>query len=76
MKRCFRLAVVGTVVVILAGCATPVVMLKHDATGQIVRCGGGTTGSIAGGLIGHNLEKSSDAACVRDFEARGFKRIS
>lgn len=58
----------------LAGCATPVVMLKNDINGQVVRCGGGVAGSIAGGLIGHNIEKASDENCVRDFEARGFKR--
>lgn len=58
----------------LVGCATPVVMLKNSATGQVARCGGGVTGSIAGGLIGHNLEKSSDESCVRDFEVQGFRR--
>lgn len=60
----------------LAGCATPVVMMKNESTGQVARCGGGVTGSIAGGLIGHNIEKAHDEDCVRDFEARGFRRIS
>ncbi len=63
-------------VLALQGCATPVVMLKNDATGQVARCGGGVTGSMAGGLIGHTIEKSYDEDCVRDFEARGFKRVS
>jgi uncharacterized membrane protein YeaQ/YmgE (transglycosylase-associated protein family) len=58
----------------LAGCATPVVMLKNDQTGQVARCGGGTAGSVAGGLIGYSIEKDSDANCVRDFEAKGFRR--
>lgn len=58
----------------LVGCATPVVMLKNESTGQIVRCGGGVGGFIAGGLIGQSIEKSADEACVRDFEARGFRR--
>jgi len=62
--------------VALTACATPVVMLKNEATGQVVRCGGGVTGSIAGGLIGHSIEKSYDEDCVRDFEARGFRRTS
>lgn len=59
----------------LAGCATPVVMLKNDKTGQIARCGGGTAGSMAGGLIGHSIEKDSDARCIRDYEAQGFRRL-
>ena len=48
-------------------------MLKNDHA-EIVRCGGGTAGSVAGGLIGHEIEKSSDAQGVRDYEARGFHR--
>lgn len=59
----------------LAGCATPVVMLKNEATGQVARCGGGTTGFMAGGLIGKSIEESSDARCVADYEARGFRRL-
>jgi hypothetical protein len=60
--------------VVLFGCATPVTMLKHETTGQIARCGGGTGGSTAGGLIGYNVERSADEQCVKDFESRGFKR--
>lgn len=60
---------------LIAGCATPVVMLKNESNGQIARCGGGTGGSTAGGLIGYNIEKNSDEKCVRDFEAQGFRRI-
>lgn len=58
----------------LAGCATPTVMLKNKTTGQIARCGGGAAGSMAGGLIGYNIEKANDENCIRDFEAKGFKR--
>lgn len=58
----------------LAGCATPAVMLKNETNGQIARCGGGSTGSMAGGVIGYNIEKANDEKCVRDFEAQGFKR--
>jgi len=60
----------------LSGCATPVIMLKNDRTGQVARCGGGTTGFMAGGLIGQSIEKNSDAACVHDYEALGFRRTS
>jgi len=49
-------------------------MLKNDKTGQIARCGGGTTGSVAGGAIGYSIEKDSDEKCARDYEAQGFRR--
>ena len=62
------------VLTILAGCATPVVMLKNEQTGQLARCGGGTVGSVAGGAIGYSIEKNSDARCVRDYESQGFRR--
>lgn len=58
----------------LVGCATPVTMLRNDKTGQIARCGGGTTGFVAGGMIGKSIEQSSDARCVADYEAQGFRR--
>lgn len=61
---------------VFAGCATPVVTLKNEASGQVVRCGGGVTGSMAGGLIGHNIEIANDENCVRDYESRGFKRVA
>lgn len=69
-----RMIVLATVVA-LAACSTPIVMLKHDATGQIARCGGGVSGSMAGGLIGYTIEKSSDEQCVMDYESHGFKRL-
>lgn len=59
----------------IAGCATPVVMLRHDPTGQIARCGGGMGGSMAFGYVGYTIEQSNDERCVRDYEAQGFKRI-
>jgi uncharacterized membrane protein YeaQ/YmgE (transglycosylase-associated protein family) len=71
MKRQLCLALV---LASLVGCATPVVMLKNDQTGQIARCGGGTAGSVAGGMIGYSIEKNSDEKCVRDYEAQGFRR--
>jgi hypothetical protein len=57
------------------GCATPAVMLKNEATGQIVRCGGDATGSMVGGMIGYNIQKDNDGSCVRAYESQGFKRI-
>ena len=72
MKRCIALAVLSLV---MAGCATPVILLRNDATLQVARCGGDVAGSIAGGLIGYNIQKSSDEACARDYEGMGFKRV-
>lgn len=60
---------------VISGCATPVLMLKNDKTGQIVRCGGEASGSMAGGLIGYNIQKKTDKACAKDFEDRGFTPI-
>lgn len=60
---------------LISGCATPVLILKNNKTGQIVRCGGEATGSMAGGLIGYNIQKKTDRACARDYEGRGFTRI-
>lgn len=59
----------------VSGCATPVLMMKNEKTGQIARCGGGVGGSMAGGLIGYNIQKKTDKACVKDFEAKGFTAI-
>lgn len=60
----------------IAGCTTPAVTLKNDSTGQIARCGGDASGSMGGGVIGYNIQKSNDEKCVRDYEAQGFKRIN
>ena len=69
MKNPLALGLIGF---ILAGCATPITALKNPTTGQVAQCGGGVGGSIAGGLIGHAIEKSSDENCVRNYKAAGF----
>ncbi len=70
-----RIAMAAAIGAAIAGCATPVIMLKNDSTGQIARCGGGTGGFTGGGLIGQSFEKQADEQCARDYEARGFKRL-
>lgn len=60
---------------LISGCATPAVTLKSETTGQIVRCGGDSSGSMAGGMIGYNIQKTNDEACVSDYESKGFKQI-
>lgn len=59
---------------LLAGCATPITVLKHPSTGAVAQCGGSRVGSAAAGLIGYNIQKDSDVQCVADHEARGFRR--
>jgi hypothetical protein len=66
---------IALVITTLAGCATPVTMLRNDATGQVVRCGGGTTGSVLGGAVGYAIERSNDEECVRTYRAHGFVPI-
>lgn len=72
-----KIRIVASICLVLAvlGCTTPVTMLKNDSTGQIGRCGGDATGSMAGGLIGYNIQKGSDQDCVRDYQSQGFKVI-
>ena len=57
---------------ILAACATPVVMLKNDATGEFARCGGTRIGEGQG----LTPEEASTETCVRQYEAKGYRRTS
>ena len=57
---------------LLAGCATPVVMLKNDITGETVKCGGRRIGEGEG----LNPEVASTEYCVRQYEAQGFRRLN
>lgn len=66
-------AVLG--VVVLAGCTTPEVMLKHPQTGQVARCGGNGGAFFTGGLIGQAIQEKNDAKCAQDFMEQGFQRI-
>jgi hypothetical protein len=57
---------------VLAACATPTTFLKNEKTGETVACGGGTAGSVAGGLIGYHIQKSNDKDCVNEYKSKGF----
>lgn len=59
----------------IGGCATPVVSLKDDATGQIAQCGGDASGSAMFGLAGYAIQKNNDETCVKDYESKGFTKI-
>ena len=51
-------------------------MLKNDATGQVVQCGGNTSASFWGGAIGYHMQKSSDSECIASYAEQGFRRIN
>lgn len=76
MQKRFRCALIGFLLAgSLVACATPAVQLQDDATGQVVQCGGSRSGSLAGGGLGYQLQKSKDKKCVEGYEALGFKQI-
>ena len=63
------------VVLTLAACATPVIMLKNDQTGEVARCGG-TNGFRGTAIAVDAVVPRSDEQCVRDYQAQGFRRTS
>jgi hypothetical protein len=69
-----RLLVLSLGIGLLAGCSTPETILRHPATGQVARCGGNVTGSLAGGMIGYTVQESNDSRCVASFLEQGFVR--
>ena len=69
-------AAVICILIGVIGCSTPVTMLKNDSTGQTARCGGDSSGSMMGGIIGYSAQQSDAEKCVHDYEAQGFKRVS
>lgn len=71
-----KLATVVAITAALAACSTPRTVLENPTTGQIAQCGGGSNGSIAGGVIGYEIEKSNDKECVTTYQNLGFDVIS
>lgn len=57
----------------LAACTTPMTIMKNPKTGQISTCGGSATGSFVGGIVGYEIQKSNDSACVQEYMKQGFK---
>jgi len=58
-------------VLFLAGCSTPVTTLENDE-GDVVTCGGGTAGSLMGGLIGYTIQEGHDHDCVASYKSQGY----
>jgi len=59
-------------VLVLAGCATPITTLEHPETKQVVQCGGGMSGSVAGGALGYHIQKNNDQKCIHEYMMQGF----
>lgn len=59
---------------LLTGCSTPQTVLR-DNSGMTIVCGGSSSGSIAGGVIGYHIQKGMDEDCVNQHKASGFKII-
>ncbi|MFO1243482.1 MAG: hypothetical protein U1E36_09875 [Rickettsiales bacterium] len=57
---------------LLCACATPETVLQNKATGETITCGGGTAGSIAGGMVGYSIQKDNDKKCIEEHKAKGF----
>lgn len=60
---------------LLVGCSTPQYILKNEKTGQVATCGGSATGSLAGGMIGHEIQKTNDKKCVAAYIGQGFEIV-
>lgn len=59
----------------LAGCSTPKTVYRNPTTGQVATCGGGVVGSLAGGVIGYQIEANNDRRCEADYLSLGFQRV-
>ncbi len=72
-----KIGCAATVVAALAltACTTPRTMLRHPGTGQVVSCGGNTSSSIVGGVIGYSIQQNSDENCVNSYRAQGFQAV-
>ena len=56
----------------LTACATPETVLRHPKTKTVVTCGGGSVGSVVGGMVGYSIQKSNAEDCVKDRNAEGY----
>lgn len=63
-----------SILLLLAACATPQTILQNKK-GDTVTCGGSSTGSVAGGMIGYGIQKDNDKECVAQYKKQGYKII-
>lgn len=69
-----NLYIASLILVMLAGCATPQTILKNH-NGDVVSCGGSSTGSVVGGMIGYSIQKNSDDICVKNYMGQGYNPV-
>jgi hypothetical protein len=65
-------AAVLAVSIVLSGCTTPTTVMRHPTTGQVATCGGNVSSSLAGGMIGYSIQRSTDEQCIATYAAQGF----
>jgi hypothetical protein len=63
-----------SLLLLLAACATPQTVMQNKK-GETVICGGGTAGSVAGGMVGYSIQKDNDKKCIDDYKTKGYKII-
>lgn len=61
-------------VLLLSACSTPLTTMQKG--NSVVICGGGTMGSVTGGLIGYSIQEGHDHDCVMDHADRGYKIVT
>lgn len=65
------------VIFALSACSTPKTVLKNEATGETVACGGGGAASyLIGGMIGQYIQRKEDKKCVDESQEKGMKILS
>ncbi len=64
------LLAVLSIVLVVAGCSTDPVHLKHEGTGQIVQCG-----PYDNRPINSFASAEREIQCIRDYQRQGYERI-
>lgn len=59
---------------LLSGCSTPLTTMQNG--NSVVSCGGGTVGSLIGGLIGYHIQERNDHDCVVKYANDGYKVVT
>jgi hypothetical protein len=65
-----RLALALCALLLLTGCSTPIITLRHP-DGRTVACGNSYTFGYGGAFV----SAERDRACVADYQRQGFERV-
>lgn len=63
------------IALLLAGCTTPLTTLRGP-DGRTESCGGNTSSSVAGGVVGYHIQKEADRRCVELLRNQGYEVVS